>query len=304
MEGDGTERRAVVAEAEGGIRLDAFLAGQMDVGRRAAARLASRARVNGRRAAKGHVLAAGDVVTLDPDTTAEPLVEPPTVVRRDDAVLVLAKPSGLPSVAVVGGTGPSVAAWLETEHPECAELGRPGESGLVHRLDTGTSGLLLAARTTDAYTALRSQFEAHRVGKTYLAIVEGHVDAPLEIDAPIGQHRKSRTRVRALGPGTHPRYSVTAARTEVAPLGPVGAATLVRADTNTGARHQVRVHLAHAGHPLVGDVRYGAPPRDGIDYLLHASEIRWTDPVSGEGREATEPAPREWDDLAQTLGNS
>lgn len=302
MNGDETLREAVVADADRGLRLDAFLAGQMGIGRRAAARLASRARVNGRRAAKGRVLAAGDVITLPRETPIEAEPETlPTIVRRESDLLVLEKPSGLPSVAIAGHGGPSVAGWLATTHPECAEIGRPGESGLVHRLDNGTSGVLLAARSTDAYDALRSQFDEHRVEKSYLAVVEGHVEAPTEIDAPIGQHRKSRTRVRALGPGSHPRYAVTAARTRVVPLGPVGTGTLIRADTRTGARHQIRVHLAHAGHPLVGDRRYGGRPRDGIDYLLHASGLRWTDPASGALREIIHPAPALWDELATSV---
>lgn len=295
-----------VGEAEGGLRLDAWLAGTLGIGRRAAIRLASSARVNGRRVAKSHLVAAGDEVRLDAGARehAESGLEPVLLETAGD-LLVLSKPAGLASVALSGQPGPSVARWLERMRPECAGIGRPGEAGLVHRLDGDTSGLLLAARTPQTYDALRLQFRLHQVEKTYRAVVEGCLERSIEVDAAIGQHRKSRTRVRALRPGDHPRYAVTPAETRITPVRAIGAFTLVEARTRTGARHQVRAHLAHAGHPLVGDRRYGGESVPGIDrFLLHAASLSWLDPGSEEGREAGCEPPAGWQEAVKVLRRS
>ncbi|MDG2307295.1 MAG: RluA family pseudouridine synthase [Candidatus Binatia bacterium] len=295
-----------VTEEDRGVRLDAFVGAALGVGRRTAARLPSEARVNGRRAVKGRHLLPGDEVSLAETPVSEQGDgAPPETISEDGDLLILAKPAGLPTVAMAGKSGPSVAQWLERHHPECTGLGRAGESGLVHRLDNGTSGLLLAARTASAYAALRSQFSEHTITKTYLAIVDGELVDPVTIDAAIGQHRKSRTRVRALSEGPHPRYAITPATSEVRPLRALGRATLVEARTNTGARHQIRAHLAHVGHPLVGDVRYGGTPTPAIpDYMLHASEVAWRDVVTGAPRTAQREAPAVWEDAMASLSGA
>jgi len=295
-----------VDEANRGTRLDAFVAQALGIGRRAAVRVAAAARVNGRRASKGRALLPGDEVRIgSADAAASHPEIAPTILHVDADLIVLDKPAGLPTVALVGRTGPSVAQWLRSHRPECAGLGRPGEAGLVHRLDTPTSGLLLAARSESAYAALRSQFRGHAIEKAYLALVTGALTSRLRIDASIGQHRKSRTRVRALPPGPHPRYSVTVAETDVTPVRALGSHTLVEARTRTGARHQVRAHLAHAGHPLVADTRYGGARVEGVPaYLLHACEVSWRDPVGGEPRTARSEAPRGWDGVASRLAGT
>ncbi len=302
----GNERLLHVGEADRGVRLDAFVAASLGIGRRAAARVASDVRVNGLRGPKGRVLAPGDEVRI-PEVAAQTDAGGPSpdVVDSLEELLVLAKPPGLPTVAVAGRAGPSVADWLARNHPECANVGQPGESGLVHRLDTGTSGLILAARTAKVYDALRGQFQRHTVEKAYLAVVAGAVSEPIEIRAPIGQHKKSRTRVRALEDGDHPRYAVTPASTSVRPLETIGSFTLVEARTRTGARHQVRVHLAHVGHPLAGDVQYGGPPCDAIDgYLLHASEMAWHETTAAERRTAALDSPGHWKGILSALAAS
>ncbi len=289
-------RRIVVDDADRAMRLDAFLAKRLGVGRRAAARWAERARVNGRRAAKSRVLEAGDVVELPaPAVARAPAgVAEPHVVCEDADLLVVAKPSGLPTVAVGGSAQPSLASWLARSHPELARVGREGESGIAHRLDNDTSGLLLVGRSARAHAELREGFRRHLIEKTYLAVVEGRLAEPIRIDAPIGQHRKSRTRVRALAPGDHPRYDVTPAETTVTPLHALPGATVVRARTRTGARHQIRVHLAHVGHPLAGDRRYGGTTAaDHPSYLLHAAAVAWQ-PEGGPARSFELHPPDGW----------
>src|SRR5262249_23009162 len=152
------------------------------IGRRAALRLVPRVRVNGRLARKGQHLRAGDVLELPADFDAcTPADGPLDVVRADDDVLVLAKPAGLPSVALRGSAADSLAGRVTARFPDSAALGRRGEAGLVHRLDTGTSGLLLAARSAAAYRTLRAQFAAHQIEKEYLALVAGRLATPLRI---------------------------------------------------------------------------------------------------------------------------
>ena len=160
----------LVANSEdSGLRLDAFVAAKLGVGRRAAARLAVGARINGQRAAKGRSLRAGDAVTLRlaPDQELA-TIRDPEILREDSDVLVLNKPAGLPSVALAGNPGPSTARWLAQTMPRSLGIGRSGECGLVHRLDNQTSGLLLAARSEEVYQELRDQFREHKIEKTYL----------------------------------------------------------------------------------------------------------------------------------------
>lgn len=219
------------------------------------------------------------------------------VLRETADVLVLDKPAGLPTVALRGAGGDSLAARIAARFPECATVGAPGECGLVHRLDTGTSGLLLAARTPAAYAALRAQFREHTVTKEYLALVAERLEHAQRIDAPIGQHRASLRRVRAIAaPDAARRYAARDACTEVVPERVLRDATIVRARTGTGARHQIRVHLASVGHPLLGDPLYGDPGRGSDDgFLLHASRIEWTDPATGLRTVDEAPLPAAWE---------
>lgn len=287
----------VVPAAAAGQRLDEFLAAALAVGRRTAVRLAARSRVDGRRGRKGDRVRAGDTVIVPlADVAADaPPDLAPDVLRETATVLVLAKPAGLPTVALRGAGGDSLAARVVRRFPECAGVGAPGEAGLVHRLDTGTSGLLLAARNEDTYRALRARFRAHAIAKEYLALVAGRLEHPVRVDAPIGQHRGSVRRVRAIAtPGAARRYAARAACTDVAPEDLLPDATVVRARTTTGARHQIRVHLASIGHPLLGDPLYGDATGDDEGFLLHASRIEWNDPATGAAVVDEAPLPDTW----------
>jgi 23S rRNA pseudouridine1911/1915/1917 synthase len=293
-------RELRVDAAHAGHRLDEFLAARLAIGRRAAVRLAARARVDGRRSRKGDRLRDGQVVCVPADDAGVPHADADlTVVRVLPDVLVIDKPVGLPSVGLRGAGGDSVAARVAARDPGCAHVGRDGECGLVHRLDTGTSGVLLAARSDDAYRALRAQFRAHAVEKEYLALVAGVVRGPARIDTPIGQHHATRRRMRAVpDPERARRYATRDASTDVVPERVVGRATLVRARTSTGARHQIRVHLASIGHPLLGDPLYGGEHADALPaFLLHACRIAWREPGSGVAAVDEVAPPAEWEAL-------
>jgi 23S rRNA pseudouridine1911/1915/1917 synthase len=295
----------VAGGTDGGRRLDEFLATTLSIGRRAASRLAPRVRVNGRRADKGQRLQAGDVVALPHDERTEPhaLDAALEIVRATEQVLVLAKPAGLPSVALRGSSGDSLAARIAARFPECAAIGGAGEAGLAHRLDTGTSGILLAARSAHAYAALRAQFGAHRVEKEYLALVAGRLAGPLHVTTPIGQHHNTRSRMRALSPQLPPRhYTAHAASTAVTIERLLPSATLVRARTTTGVRHQIRVHLASVGHPLLNDPLYGERKSAILDrFLLHAARITWRDPSHDEVVTDELPPPEWWEPVLEQI---
>ncbi len=242
---------------------------------------AGHVRVNGLRARKGTMVRAGDTVTVT-QIAEEPAPSLPTkltltVVHDDDDLVVIDKPPGLPTT--VGRTpGPSVAAALMAAYPEMAALGDAQHAGLVHRLDTGTSGLLVAARTTDAHARLRAAFRAKAVAKDYLAVVTGRLATADVVDAPLARHRRSRGRmVVARG-----QAKAWPARTEVDPLGGDDDYTLVSLRMRTGVTHQLRVHLALLGHPIVGDHRYGSVTLSTANQLtdpgwhfLHARSVRF-----------------------------
>jgi 23S rRNA pseudouridine1911/1915/1917 synthase len=229
-------------------------------------------RVNGKRAKKGDRVAIGDTVELarepvsgialrpapDPDVALDILAE------RSDLV-VIAKPAGIPSQPLRAGELGTVANAIAFRFPECVAIGDdPRDGGLVHRLDIGTSGVLVVARTLETYHALREAFSAGRVSKHYLAITDGHPVAR-ECDAPLVQRGKRVVVDAADGLAAYTQIAVEQRSPDHA---------LVRCIAQTGRMHQVRAHLAHAGAPITGDTLYGGAPLAGHDgFFLHASSI-------------------------------
>ncbi len=285
-------------------RLDHYLRDHLGPGfgrRRIAGLLRGGAvRVNGRRTAKAAVVTAGDEITIDPEALAAvPLVPhdaPITIVHHDDDVVAIDKPPGMPSTAGPSGV-PSVAAALLARYPEMAEIDPARAAGLVHRLDTGTSGLLLAARTADAHRRLRDAFAAKRMIKEYLAVVHGRVADAGVVTLPLVRRPRSRRRMIVAGKGWN-------AATEYRPLAHADDLTLVHLRMRTGVTHQLRVHLAATGHPVVGDRRYGAGAAESHGahgwHYLHALRIRSEDDTLA-GAIAT-PFPRHWLEIASQRG--
>jgi len=255
-------------------RLDAFVRRVYpSLSRRVAHRLIDDGlvRVNGRVAAKGTRLIPGDRVAL-PAVELEPepdLVVP--IVHVDERLIVVDKPGGMPAHALDPRQRGTVAAFLAGRFPETAGLGDPLTSGLVHRLDTGTSGLLLAARTADAFATLRAAFRAGGVAKGYLALVSGTPPPHATIDRPLAHDPHDRRRMTAALPGQR----AWPARTEVATRRSTAGRALVEATLHTGVTHQVRVHLALLGCPVLGDALYGGPDA-GLSpgrHALHAFSV-------------------------------
>lgn len=263
-----------------------------DAGRRQVAELFDDGvvRIAGKRAKKGDRVAPGDVIELTrapvsgaafrplPDPAAAALL---TVLLERPDVIVVNKPAGMPSQPLRAGELGTAANGIAARWPECAAIGDDArDGGLVHRLDIGTSGALIAARTPAAYRALRDAFGTGLIDKLYLAIVEGR-PVSRECDAPLVQRGK-----RAAIDHTDGLAAVTSFEVERASA----THALVRCAAKTGRMHQVRAHLAHVGSPIVGDTLYGGTALPGIDgFFLHAASV--TLPLGTERVHVEAPAP-------------
>lgn len=277
----------IVNQSGAALRLDRFLGSHGGgLSRRAAqqAIAGGAVRINGRIARKAALVAPGDVVAVD-DAVLQPALPEPhpelaiEVLHEDSTLVVVDKPAGVPTMALRDQAGATVAGFLVAHFPEVAAAGAsPLEAGIVHRLDNDTSGLLLAARTPAAYADLRRQFAERQVVKEYTALVEGLVREEGWIRTPIAPARRRGDRMRAVEDAAGARP----AETHYRPLQQVGRATLLAVRIRTGVRHQIRVHLAAIGHPIVGDVAYGARPDPAARrQMLHACYLEFDHPASG-----------------------
>ena len=290
--------RLTVDPESAGIRLDRWLASA--VPHLSRARLQSlidegHVRVAGAVRKAAHKLRGGEAVEVEiPPLPSEELVPEPialAIVHEDDDVLIIDKPAGMvvhPGAGVSGGT---LAAAVLAHAPSTAGVGGPRRPGVVHRLDKGTSGLIVLAKTARAYHALVAQLASRAVTREYVAVVHGRV-GPAEgrIDAPIGRdpYHRQRMAVRPEGKG---RRAATRFRVRER----IGDFTVLECRLETGRTHQIRVHLASRGHPVVGDEVYGRgrvrPPvaLDGV--ALHAARLAFLHPVTGIPVEFTSPLP-------------
>ena len=219
------------------------------------------------------------------------------IVHEDTDIVVVDKPAGVAAHPSLGWGGGSVTEHLAASGVSIATSGAPERQGVVQRLDVGTSGLMVLARSENAYSVMKQAFRDKEVAKTYHALVQGHPD-PFTgtIEAPIGRHPGSEWKMAILEGG---RHSVTHYET----LEAHRAGTFVKVDLETGRTHQIRVHMAAIGHPCFGDPLYGADPvlaeRLGLErQWLHAVELSFVHPGTGEQVTFTSPLP---DDLAHAL---
>ena len=254
-------------------------------------------------------LAAGSVVEIavemtpaDPRPRADPDVIVP-VVHVDDQVIVVDKPAGLVVHPGAGHDEGTMVSGLLAVFPEIAAVGDPVRPGIVHRLDRGTSGLLMVARTSEAYESLVDQLAARSVDRLYRALVWGHPESPRGVvDAPIGRSPRQPTKmaVVATGKPARTRYEVVETYDE-----PVATAQ-VECHLETGRTHQIRVHMSAIGHPVVGDDRYRgvrqslSAPRP----FLHAERLGFTHPGTGERVDFTSPLPADLQEVLAPLVGS
>jgi 23S rRNA pseudouridine1911/1915/1917 synthase len=242
--------------------------------------------LNGRPCRKGRAVRSGDSVELlEAPSSARfnPLPDPDCLLPvcfEDEHIVVVDKPAGVPTCPLRPEERRTAAGALLARFPEMKGVSPdPREAGLVQRLDTGTSGLLLAARHARAFQQLRRLLRSGQIDKRYLALCAGRVPAPADLRSWLGSRRRASRRVRVQDrPGRRAREALT----EILGSKPVGDFSLVYLRVFSGRRHQIRAQMSAIGHPLAGDALYGGPPVAGLDrHFLHASELRFVHPVTG-----------------------
>ena len=279
-----------VPAALAGERLDRVVALMLDVSRSVAVAVieAGGVVVDEVVATTGKVrLAEGQQVATDP--SAIPLEQPPQadptvefgVIHEDEHIVVIDKPAGLVVHPGAGNPDHTLVNGLLARYPDVAGVGEQIRSGIVHRLDAGSSGLLVVARTQEAADLLMAQFASHHARRVYLALVWGHPEAPHGvIDAPIGRSRRDPLRMAVVADGRRSRteYRVVDRFDTPADL------ALLQCQLETGRTHQIRVHLSSINHPLVGDPIYGQRrPKLQLERpFLHAVELVFDHPATGE----------------------
>ena len=292
--------------AQGAERLDQYITACIEqLSRSQVQRLlrAGRVTVNDGPAKAAGAVRAGDVieVLLPPRTTliqAEPLSL--AVVYESADIVVVDKPAGQlvhPTSEERTGTLVNAMLW---HYPEIAGVGPEGRQGVVHRLDRGTSGLVMFGRTQRGLRSAQEQFREHQVWKTYVALVAGSLrPARGLIDAPVGRHPRDRTRMAVVRAGGR------SARTQYEVLEDFDGYSLLKVHPLTGRTHQIRVHLAAVGHPVAGDPTYGRGVADlGLSrQFLHATGLRFTDPAVGRAVEVDSPLPGDLQRVLEVLSD-
>ncbi|WP_100346249.1 RluA family pseudouridine synthase [Compostimonas suwonensis] len=293
-----------------GVRVDAAIAKLLGFSRSFAAEVAEAGGVtlDGKTLGKSDRLRAGGWLEVSWSPREELAIVPIAVpdlgiVYDDDHIVVVDKPAGVAAHPSVGWTGPTVVGALHAAGYRISTSGAAERAGIVHRLDVGTSGLMVVAKSELAYTGLKRAFHDREVEKIYNAVVQGHPD-PLAgtIDAPIGRHPRSDWKFAVTADG---KPSVTHYETiEAFP-----SASLLEIHLETGRTHQIRVHMAAQRHPCVGDAMYGADPtisaRLGLTrQWLHASRLAFAHPDSGQWVEFRSAYPADLQHALDVLGRS
>jgi len=297
-----------VEPASAGARLDRWLSERLTELSRAKLQALIRGglvRVDGAVSRAAHRLRGGERVEVDvpppADETLTPESVPLSIVYEDAHVLVVDKPAGTVVHPGAGRSAGTLAAAILAHAPTTAGVGGPRRPGIVHRLDKDTSGLLVVAKTPQAYDDLVEQLGARTVTRRYLAVVHGRVRAnEAVVDAPIGRHPTDRVKM-AIRPAGRGKRAVTRYRV----LERFADFTFLEVRLETGRTHQIRVHLASLGHPVVGDSVYGKPrtrspiPLDG--YALHATGLAFVHPAFRKVIECTAPIPERIERLLSYL---
>jgi 23S rRNA pseudouridine1911/1915/1917 synthase len=293
-----------VIEADGNVRLDLLVAARADVSRTQAATLVANGNVtvNGKKEKSSYRPVIGDHIVIDepPVTTREITGEsiPLKVVFEDEYLLIVDKPSGMVVHPAPGNWTGTLVNALIGRGGELAPGATPDRAGIVHRLDKETSGLLIVAKTERSHRILSAAIAARRVTRRYAVMIWGHLDGDtLTVEKPLARDPRDRKRMAIVNNGRQ-------ARTDFVRLARFGPGDLLRAHLHTGRTHQIRVHLASVGHPVMGDDVYGggggrrivglAPKR----HFLHAAWLQLNHPITGAPMDIRSPLP---DDLKASL---
>lgn len=303
-----TPERIIVTAEESGERIDALLARRLDgVSRSAAQRLldGGDVTVNGSPVRKNHKAAPGDAIDVFRRETAEPALAPQEipldVVFEDGDVIVVNKPRGMVVHPAPGhADGTLVNALLHHCGESLSGIGGERRPGIVHRIDKDTSGLIIAAKNDFAHLSLSRQLADHSLSRVYEAVVLGRIrDDAGTIDAPIGRNPSDRKKMAVTA--AHSRRAVTHYQV----VARYNGYTHVRCALETGRTHQIRVHMAHIGHPLLGDPVYGraTKPEKGLcGQCLHARELTFIHPRTGGKMHLTTELPEYFTEILKRLG--
>jgi 23S rRNA pseudouridine1911/1915/1917 synthase len=284
-------------EADSDVRLDLLVAQRLDMSRTQAATLIARGliTVDGRREKASYRATAGQRVRVEiPPSPARAIVGeaiPLDVVFEDDDVLVVDKAAGMVVHPAPGNWTGTLVNALKGRGGELSSTGGEEREGIVHRLDKDTSGLLLVAKTDRAHRVLGAAIASRRVTRRYAALSWGHVEGDkVTVDRPVGRDPRDRKRMAVVSSGR-------AAKTDFTRLARFDSTDLLRAHLHTGRTHQIRVHLASIGHPVVGDDTYGGGGGRRLlelpssRHFLHAAWLVFPHPVTGASIELRSPLP-------------
>ena len=298
-------RTLSVPEGVAGERIDSALTRVLGLSRTAVVKLLEDGDIttSGNAMLKSERVAAGQIIDVwmpAPNNTIPIPLTPLDgleIVFEDEDIVVINKPVGCAAHPSPGWTGPTVVGALSAAGFIISTSGAAERQGIVHRLDVGTSGLMIVAKSDRAFTVLKDAFRTRSVEKIYHALIQGHMDPTTgTIDAPIDRHPKEDHRFAVVGTG---KESIT--HYEVIEF--YRAVSLVKVELETGRTHQIRVHFSALNHPLVGDTTYGADPvlAKSLEMSrpwLHAKELRFAHPISGQALSFIAPYPS---DLTRSL---
>ncbi len=314
------EKKWIIVGDQARTRLDRFVSAQFRGISRAYIQeliLKGTVRVNGKASRKGDLIQEGDEVIVDSFTLPEerridpnPKI-PLKIVWQSSQVVILDKPADLPTHPNDYSDVETLANAVLARFPNLVDVGDDSlRPGIVHRLDTDTSGLIMVARTPEAFRFLRTGFDERKIKKTYHALVLGKIETAGEVDFGLAHHSRNPRKMVAVKDSSVPhRSKVREAKTLYEPVEVFEEATLLAVRTLTGRMHQVRVHLSAIGHPLVGDRLYQTPKERQQDqfklkrHFLHASKLRVLLPGEAEERTFESPLAPELAQLIETLRN-
>lgn len=304
----GAERFAAEKE-DIGVRADVFISKVCGITRSAAAVLIDGGSVTctGQAVRKNYRLRAGDVfeVVLPESVPCEAVPEdiPLDIVYEDEDVVVVNKPQGMVVHPAPGHTSGTLVSALLYHCRDClSDINGVIRPGIVHRIDKDTSGLIAVAKNNAAHIALAAQLEDHSLSRVYYTVVQGHLDESGTVDAPIARHKTDRKKMAVAIDGG--RRAVT----HYEAIEDMGSFTFAKMRLETGRTHQIRVHMAHIGHPILGDPVYGRPTQferrhPGLLHgqCLHAGELSFTHPRSGERVTVSCPLPENFERVLTLL---
>ena len=296
----------IVAPEHDQLRVDAFLRHRLpQLSRRElASAIADRLfSLNGKVSQKGDRVRAGDVLMfhgpaawLSSVPPANPKLEL-SVVYEDSEILIIDKPATMPTHGFSGRDQQTVANFIASTHPKLLGVGKSRwEPGILNRLDRDTSGLLMVAKTQESFIKLRKQFRHREIVKTYWALVWGQTSASGTITLPLAHHSADKTRMRAVASADVKKQRTWNASTHYRRMTQNARVALLELEMMTGVTHQIRVHLAAIGHPIVGDALYGAADSESFGLkrqFLHALKLQFRHPKTGRNFTVEAPLPND-----------